>query len=425
MRTYNRKRIKHQLIEDVHDLCRLCLKKPETSVPIYNGQDNICASLALRIMICVGLEITRDECLPNMVCTDCHKELERYYSFRKKCEVTYQKLKSHALAVKESKENKSLSQSEQENCKEMDAIKDEAFAKENLKEELNEQSLAYEENNKVELDAKVLNSLVKNELNSGNVQEVQESHIEEKLPSMDDPKFEALLSTVLLQLGIVATVNDKWTLLDKSVRTLEIETGNGKYLVELMEEEEEIRQHLTHPETLKEINDNVVNQSKIDVKNCKEAAAEGPLGAEALRCGDCGKRFATRSVLARHRRVHSGERPHACRLCGRRFAQRAVMLRHELVHNETRPHQCLLCPKSFTQRGALTAHVRSHAPPQQRPLSLHRCPRCPKLFLYASGLSRHMRAHSGHVFACSACARPFRDKSSLLRHVRSARHPAP
>lgn len=55
---------------------------------------------------------------------------------------------------------------------------------------------------------------------------------------MEDPNFEAFLSTVLLQLGIMATVDDKLTLLDRSVRTLEIETGNGKFLVELTEERE-------------------------------------------------------------------------------------------------------------------------------------------------------------------------------------------
>lgn len=46
-------------------------------------------------------QVTREECLPNMVCIDCYNELNKYYTFRKKCEATYQKLKSHVLAVKE------------------------------------------------------------------------------------------------------------------------------------------------------------------------------------------------------------------------------------------------------------------------------------------------------------------------------------
>lgn len=45
--------------------------------------------------------MTRDDYLPNAICTGCYKELEQYYTFRKKCEVTYQKLKAHILAMKE------------------------------------------------------------------------------------------------------------------------------------------------------------------------------------------------------------------------------------------------------------------------------------------------------------------------------------
>lgn len=44
--------------------------------------------------------MVREECLPNMICTACYKELERYYAFRKRCEVTYQKLKSHVMAMR-------------------------------------------------------------------------------------------------------------------------------------------------------------------------------------------------------------------------------------------------------------------------------------------------------------------------------------
>lgn len=67
---------------------------------------------------------------------------------------------------------------------------------------------------------------------------MKDNHNEANAQSMEDLNFEAFLSTVLLQLGIMATVDGKLTLLDRSVRTLEIETGNGKFLVELMEEQE-------------------------------------------------------------------------------------------------------------------------------------------------------------------------------------------
>lgn len=58
MRTYTRRRPDNQLIENVHELCRLCLCKTDGVVPIFTEEtDSVCAVLALRIMICVGLEV--------------------------------------------------------------------------------------------------------------------------------------------------------------------------------------------------------------------------------------------------------------------------------------------------------------------------------------------------------------------------------
>lgn len=59
MRTYTRKRPHHELIEDVQKLCRLCLNKVVEAIPIFTEDpNNIYATLALRIMICVGLEVS-------------------------------------------------------------------------------------------------------------------------------------------------------------------------------------------------------------------------------------------------------------------------------------------------------------------------------------------------------------------------------
>lgn len=59
--------------------------------------------------------MTNEDCLPNTICQECHKELERYYSFRKKCETSYQKLKSHVLAVRERQYNLKVAQEKEQN----------------------------------------------------------------------------------------------------------------------------------------------------------------------------------------------------------------------------------------------------------------------------------------------------------------------
>lgn len=59
MRTYARKRPEYKEIEDVHNLCRLCLGNANGAIPIFKNNDSgdVCAAVALRIMICVGLEV--------------------------------------------------------------------------------------------------------------------------------------------------------------------------------------------------------------------------------------------------------------------------------------------------------------------------------------------------------------------------------
>lgn len=46
-------------------------------------------------------QVTDLKCVPNSICLKCHEELENYYKFRKKCETSYQRLKSHIIAVRE------------------------------------------------------------------------------------------------------------------------------------------------------------------------------------------------------------------------------------------------------------------------------------------------------------------------------------
>ncbi|KAL2299584.1 hypothetical protein Nmel_014255, partial [Mimus melanotis] len=49
-------------------------------------------------------------------------------------------------------------------------------------------------------------------------------------------------------------------------------------------------------------------------------------------CGECGKIFSHKSALAKHRKIHSGERPHACPDCGKGFIQRSDLTIHRRVH---------------------------------------------------------------------------------------------
>ncbi|GBP22393.1 Zinc finger protein 585A [Eumeta japonica] len=100
-------------------------------------------------------------------------------------------------------------------------------------------------------------------------------------------------------------------------------------------------------------------------------------------CKECGKVFGSRSSQQIHIRIHTGERPYACRFCWKAFAD-----------GGEKPYACAVCPRAFNQRVVLREHVRSH----------HSAP--------------DYRISNGRpAFCCVVCDRTLHSSAELVQHL--------
>ncbi|XP_022093800.1 zinc finger protein 271-like [Acanthaster planci] len=75
-------------------------------------------------------------------------------------------------------------------------------------------------------------------------------------------------------------------------------------------------------------------------------------------CDFCGKAFIQRSEIARHRRIHTKEKPYPCEVCGRRFTQKSHLVTHRVTHTKERRFNCEVCGHDFAQKNSLMRHRR-------------------------------------------------------------------
>lgn len=137
-------------------------------------------------------------------------------------------------------------------------------------------------------------------------------------------------------------------------------------------------------------------------------------GEKPYQCEICDKRFVCVNGLQVHRMSHSSERPHHCSICGKGFSNTGARNEHERIHTGEKRHQCETCGKNFTHRATLKRHIVTHS--DERPF---KCEECPKAFALYFLLKQHSTIHTGEKrFKCIKCGKAFRSSSHLSRHKR-------
>lgn len=105
-------------------------------------------------------------------------------------------------------------------------------------------------------------------------------------------------------------------------------------------------------------------------------------------CPDCGK-MVSFSNMARHKLMHTGERPFRCTMpeCEKVFRSNSEVKKHILLHHSTeRPYKCDICGKGFIKICFLNAHAKIHS--GEKPFNCHICGKAfPKLY----SMQRHKK----------------------------------
>ncbi|KAL1244925.1 Zinc finger protein [Trichinella spiralis] len=91
-----------------------------------------------------------------------------------------------------------------------------------------------------------------------------------------------------------------------------------------------------------------------------EHSSDDPHRHQTLRLPYCDKRFHQKSDMKKHTYIHTGEKPHKCKICGKAFSQSSNLITHTRKHTGLKPFVCGLCGRAFQRKVDFRRHEDSH-----------------------------------------------------------------
>nr|XP_029724673.1 zinc finger protein 236-like isoform X1 [Aedes albopictus]XP_029724674.1 zinc finger protein 236-like isoform X1 [Aedes albopictus]XP_029724675.1 zinc finger protein 236-like isoform X1 [Aedes albopictus]XP_029724676.1 zinc finger protein 236-like isoform X1 [Aedes albopictus]XP_029724677.1 zinc finger protein 236-like isoform X1 [Aedes albopictus]XP_029724678.1 zinc finger protein 236-like isoform X1 [Aedes albopictus]XP_029724679.1 zinc finger protein 236-like isoform X1 [Aedes albopictu len=192
-------------------------------------------------------------------------------------------------------------------------------------------------------------------------------------------------------------------------------------------------------EVMSDVEDDEDNFDEDEDEDDSNSNNDGGTGqGKKYECKLCEKSFFSPGHLARHARIHTGERPFQCSHCDKAFIESSSLKVHLRTHTGEKPFRCELCNKDFTQSCNLHSHYRrGHGvDPKVTPRLFDQMRQQAAASAATSGTTSTSPAPSqwpsqsvsvrampklipkptGQPFQCCVCEEPFFDRDLLLIH---------
>ncbi|XP_059179149.1 uncharacterized protein LOC131958249 [Physella acuta] len=136
-------------------------------------------------------------------------------------------------------------------------------------------------------------------------------------------------------------------------------------------------------------------------------------------CGKCNYKTDRKANFYKHRRLHTGTKPHVCSICQYKAGTSSNLKRHMGIHKDIREHKCDTCGLCFRQK----IHLERHVKYKHEEKSVQ-CPLCdyvcaneqPDLKMHIK--RKHSSGYPSEVVTCPQCNIEVSCKKDLKQHMK-------